>query len=265
MEAFSPYNAVEELDTLSRSLYEFPYEEKDIPLSLACRFYLHFRWLFATLDFKVEHSTLHHPPTKLHFSTPGSLHTLMVSKATFEDNISILNDDYSGHWYGYDSYNDIDSSKKLGHRKLDEMLIYMRLQFVPSQELPVLVNFSGTGTDRYVIFHITDGIWSTNGCIQFHKDYSPVVNLKLTNILQQKLVDSDQDTLPRVYRLEDLYDEEDEDDYQDENPGGLRCYGRVLPVGIFGICAANDGGKYKEGAFWMWRASEQPNGIGEWR
>jgi hypothetical protein len=170
LEAFSPYNAVEELDTLCGSLYEFPYEEKDIPLSLACRLYLQFIWLFATLDFKVQHSILHHPPTKLDFSTPGSLHTLMVSKATFEDNISILNDDYSGHWYGCDSYSDIGSSKKLGHRKLDEMLINMTLQFVTSQELPVMVKFSGTGTDRYGIFNITDGIWSANGCIQFHKD-----------------------------------------------------------------------------------------------
>ncbi|CAO3674380.1 unnamed protein product [Umbelopsis vinacea] len=186
-------------------------------------------------------------------------------KSHFEDNISILNDDYSGRWYGCNSYNDIGSSKKLDHRKLDEMLINMTLPFVPSQELPVMVNFSGIGTDPYGIFNITDGIWSANGCIQFHTDYPHVFNLKLINILQQKSVDGDQEALPPIHNFEDLYDEEDEDDYQDGNPGGLRCYGRVLPVGIFGICAANDGFKYNEGAFWMWRACEQPNGIGEWR
>jgi hypothetical protein len=61
-------------------------------------------------------------------------------------------------------------------------------------------------------FNITDGIWSANGCIQFHTDYPHVFNLKLINILQQKLVDSDQDALPCIHNFEDLYDEKDEDD-----------------------------------------------------
>jgi len=257
LEAFSPYNAVEELDTLCGSFTNFHMRKKIfhylLPIDSISTSYCS---LLLTLRFSILPCII--LQRNCNFLPWQSSYTDGI-KSHFEDNISILNDDYSGRWYGCNSYNDIGSSKKLDHRKLDEMLINMTLPFVPSQELSVLVNFSGTGTDTYGIFNITDGIWSANGCIQFHTDYPHVFNLKLINILQQKLVDSDQEALPPIHNFEDLYDEEDEDDYQDGNPGGLRCYGRVLPVGIFGICAAN------EGAFWMWRACEQPNGIGEWR
>jgi hypothetical protein len=43
----------------------------------------------------------------------------------------------------------------------------------------------------------------------------------------------------------------------------MRCYGWVLPFGIFGKTVANDGGEYNE-ALRRCRAREQPNGIREW-
>lgn len=123
---------MEELNTIYSSLYELSYEEDHIPLSLACQLHLyhHFLWLFASLYFKVEQvpaNTLH----KIAFSIPVGLHIPMVSKQHWRIYL-YTNANYSGLWYTCYRYNDIGSRKKVGRRKIDDMLTKMTLQFVLS-------------------------------------------------------------------------------------------------------------------------------------